>query len=373
MFAKLVRRSAAIALVVLVLVVPSAAGAQPPDMQLETGPNNRTLRLGDIASANQIAVVFQDANKSHLRWSTDGGSTFTPRHVLRDGLRAKNPRVDACGNKVWVASEWQSDVNQKVGVDLFDTIADTTVRFPVSQGSKPDVACFGGVVAVTWWNADHAFVRFYNGPCIHSCVAAGRDLGPADFDSPARIAATDDGFAVSWLTASLNVQHFDVTTNGPGAPTVVDGPVVSMLAGQDVRQPVVAGDGSRVIVAYSKLGQTHMRISENYGATYGPRIIVSTFCRDCPEGGSQPMGIDARNGDILVEVLAAGGAPADYEATGFLTHNDGATWSKTPSNRGQKFGVLRGNTLAEAWDDSLARGFPYPSRPQVIMFHIRNI
>ena len=47
----------------------------------------------------------------------------------------------------------------------------------------------------------------------------------------------------------------------------------------------------------------HMRISDDYGATFGPRIIVSAFCRDCPEGGSQPMGIDARGGDILVEVL----------------------------------------------------------------------
>jgi hypothetical protein len=373
MYAALLRRSAATALVLLVLVVPSVAAAQPADIQLETGPNNRTLRLGDIASANQIAVVFQDGNKSYLRWSADGGTSFTPRHVLRNGLRAKNPRVDACANKIWTASEWQSDVNQNIGLEVFDTDANTATKFKVGPGTAPDVACFGSVVAVTRWSADHVYVAFYNGPCVHSCVYSQRDLGPGDFDSPARVAATDNGFAVSWLTASLNVQHFVVTTSGGGPPTVVDGPVVSMMAGTDVSTPVVAGDGSRVIVAYRHLGQTHMRISENYGATFGPRIIVSTYCRDCPEGGSRPMGIDARNGDILVEVLASGGAPADYSAEGFLTHNDGTNWLKTPSNRGQKFGVLRGNTLAEAWDDSLARGAPYPSRPQVIMFHIRNI
>ena len=372
MYAALLRRSAAIALVLLVLIVPSAAAAQPANIQLETGPNNRTLRLGDIASANQIAVVFQNANKSYLRWSADGGTTFTPRHVLRNGWRAKNPRVDACADMVWVASEWHSDVNQNVGLDFFDTGADTTRRFRVGPGAAPDVACFGNVVAVTRWNAGHIYVNMYNGPCgPSSCVGIQRDLGPGDFDSPARVAATDNGFAVSWLTASLNVQHFEVTTSG--GLHVVPGPVVSMLQNKDVRKPVVAGDGSRVVVAYSRLGQTHMRISENYGASFGPRIIVSKFCRDCPEGGSQPMGIDARGGDILVEVLSAGGAPPDYDAKGFLTHNDGNNWLKTPSNRGQKFGVLRGDTLAEAWDDSLARGFPYPSRPQVIMFHIRNI
>ena len=358
MYAALLRRSAAIAFVLLVLVVPSVAAAQPADIQLETGPNNRTLRLGDIASANQIAVVFRTPTSHTFAGALTAERRSHPRHVLRDGLRAKNPRVDACGDMIWVASEWQSDVNQNIGLDLFDTDANTTTRFKVGPGTAPDVACFGSVVAVTRWNADHVFVAFYNGPCVHSCVYVLRDLGPGDFDSPARVAATDNGFAVSWLTASLNVQHFEVSTSGGGAPTVVAGPVVSMLAGTDVSMPVVAGDGSRVIVAYSHLGQTHMRISENYGATFGPRIIVSSFCRDCSEGGSRPMGIDARDGDILVEVLKAGGAPPDYSAEGFLTHNDGNNWLKTPSNRGQKFGVLRGNTLAEAWDDSLARGYP---------------
>jgi hypothetical protein len=259
-----------------------------------------------------------------------------------------------------------------VGVDVFDTQANTSVKFrPARDSSKPDVACLGGIVAVTYWSADHAFVDFYHGACIHSCVFSRRDLGPADFDNPARVAATDDGFAVSWLTTSLNVQHFQVSAGVAQPPHVVAGPLVTLNS--DVSAPVVAADGSRVVVAYSRLGQTHMRISDDYGATFGPRIIVSSFCRDCPEGGSQPMGIDARDGNILVEVLSAGGAPPDYSAVGFLTQNDGATWSQTPDNRGQKFGVLHGDKLAEAWDDSLARGFPYPSRPQVIMFHVRDI
>lgn len=378
MFASVLGRAAAVAFVVLALAVPSAAAAQPPDMQLETGPNNRTLRLGDIASANQIAVVFQNTNKSYLRWSADGGTTFTPRHVLRDGLRAKNPRVDACADMVWIASEWQSDVTQKVGVDYFDTNLSTTGRFSLGAGTHPDVACFGNVVAVTWWLDDHNFLAMSDGPCGNPCVPALKyDLGPSDFDNPARIAADGNGFAVSWIrdpdqiTEALNVQHFQVYTSG-GLNVLAD-PIVSMLVNKDFFSPVIAGDGSRVVVAYSRRGQTHMRISDDHGANFGPRIIVSNFCRDCPEGGSQPMGIDARDGDILVEVLRAGGLPPDFDARGFLTHNDGNRWLKTPSNRGQKFGVLLGDTLAEVWDDSLARGFPYPSRPQVIMFHIRNI
>lgn len=371
MFRSIPIRAAGLALLTVAIAAPTAAAAQPADMQLETGPNNTTLKLGDIASANQIAVVFQNANKSYLRWSADGGSTFTPRHALRSGLRAKNPRVDACGNLIWAASEWTSDAGQKIGVDVFDANTGTTKKFAVAPGSAPDVACIGTIVAVTWFNDGHEFVAVYDGPCIHSCVYYQKDLGAADYDSPARVAATDDGFAVSWMASDVNVEHFAVTNNG--AIHVVAGPVVPVVPSSGSYSPVVAGDGSRVVVAYSRFGQTHMRISEDYGATFGSRVIVSNYCRNCDDGGSRPMSVDALNGDILVEVLQAGGTPPDFSAQGFLTHNDGGTWLKTPSNRGQKFGVLRGSTLAEAWDDSLARGFPYPSRPQVIMFHIRNI
>ena len=96
MFRSISSRALALAILALAVTAPLVAAAQPADMQLETGPNKTTLRLGDIASANQIAVAFQNANKSYVRWSDDGGATFTPRHVVRDGLRAKNPRIDAC-------------------------------------------------------------------------------------------------------------------------------------------------------------------------------------------------------------------------------------------------------------------------------------
>src|SRR3954452_9196166 len=104
MFRSIPIRAAALAILALAVAAPLAAAAQPADIQLETGPNKTTLRLGDIAAANQISVTFQNANKSYVRWSDDGGATFTPRQVVRDGLRAANPRIAACGNQIWVAS-----------------------------------------------------------------------------------------------------------------------------------------------------------------------------------------------------------------------------------------------------------------------------
>src|SRR4051794_944146 len=125
MFRSIPVRAAALALLALAVAAPLVAAAQPTDMQLETGPNKTVLRLGDIAAANQIAVTFQNANKSYVRWSDDGGSTFTPRDAVRDGLRAKNPRAAACGNEIWVTSEWKANAGQNVGLDLFDTSSDS--------------------------------------------------------------------------------------------------------------------------------------------------------------------------------------------------------------------------------------------------------
>ena len=74
------------------------------------------------------------------------------------------------------------------------------------------------------------------------------DLGPASFDSPARIAADGTGFVVSWIgdpdqiTEALKVQHFQVNTTA--GLVVVPDPVVSLMVGQQVFSPVIAGDGS---------------------------------------------------------------------------------------------------------------------------------
>ena len=106
MFRSIPIRAVTLAILALAVAAPLVAAADSADMQLETGPNKTTLRLGDIASSDQSAVVFQNANKSYVRWSSDGGSTFTPRQVVRSGQRAKNPRVAACGSEIWVASEW---------------------------------------------------------------------------------------------------------------------------------------------------------------------------------------------------------------------------------------------------------------------------
>jgi hypothetical protein len=361
----------------LAVAAPLAAAAQPPDIQLASGPAKRTLKLGDVAAANAIAVVFQERSNSYMRWSTDTGVTFAPKAALRGGLRANDPRVAACGDMIWASSTWKANGGQHVGVDYRNVSLSTTGRFSLGSGQHTDVACFGNVVGITWWRNGHMFLAMSDGPCANPCApAVNYDLGPASFDSPARISADGTGFVVSWIgdpdqiTESLKVQHFQVHTTA-GLIVVAD-PVVSLMVSQQVFSPVIAGNGSRVVLAYERRGQTHMRISEDHGATFGPKVIVSRYCLDCPEAGSVPFSIDARAGRILVEVGSCTGLPCGNTTRGFLTHDDGANWNHTPSHSGGKaIGVLRSASLAEVWDVQFYAYSPF-NKPQEIGFHIRN-
>ena len=242
----------------LAITAPLAAAAQPPDIQLASGPARSTLKVGDVAAANAIAVVFQQKSYSYMRWSTDGGATFAPQAALRGGLKAKDPRVAACGNMIWASSTWRTNSDDKVGVDYRNVSLGTTGKFSLGAGQHTDVACFGNVVAVTWWLHEHNFLAVSDGPCANPCTPAFKyDLGSSDFDDPARIGADGTGFVVSWdrdphlVTESLGIQHYQIDTSG-GLNVTAD-PVTSLLVSQQFYSPVIAGDGSRVVVAYSRL------------------------------------------------------------------------------------------------------------------------
>ena len=143
-------RAAAIAIVALALAAPLASAAQPPDIQLASGPSGRTLKLGDIANDDDVvAVAFQQRNVSYVRSSTDYGSSFAPKVALRGGFRATDPRVAVCNDLVFAVSIWESNAARNVGLDYRDVVTGTSGRFSLGGGGLADVACFGEVVAVT--------------------------------------------------------------------------------------------------------------------------------------------------------------------------------------------------------------------------------
>lgn len=371
-------RGATIAIVALTLAAPLASAAQPPDIQLATGNSGRTLKLGDVANDDDlVAVVFQKRNLSYLRWSTNDGSSFTPKAALRSGLRATDPRVAVCGDLVFAVSIWQSDVTRRVGVDYRDVVTGTGGRFSLGAGGLADVACFGEVVAVTWVLDDHLWLAVHEGPCANPCVPDVKlDLGAGNFESPPRISSDGNGFVAAWVTDGIAVQHFAYNAGVGGTFNLTPGPVATLMTGKNVSLPVIAGRGPRVALAYARDGQTHLRTSDDYGAPFGPRIIVSNYCRNCPRGGSEPLSVDVRGDLILVEVLRGDGraTPTAFSSHGRFTSTAGSQWSSTTGHAGGfQMGVILSNTsIAEVWDVHFYSGFPY-DEPQEIGFHVHNL
>ncbi len=373
----LVGPSAVVVLVATLLAAPVALAGQPGDITLASAPDQRVMKLGDIASDDDLlAVVYQERNLSYMRWSTNAGSTFAPKVALRSGLRAKDPRVAVCDDSIFSVSIWQSDVTRNVGVDYRNLVTGDKGRFSLGAGAQVDIACYGEVLAVTWVHEDHLWLAVHEGACANPCSPTVKlDLGPADFDSPPRISGDYGGFVVTWINDGLAVQHFEYEAGGAGGFNINPGPVTTLMAGKDVRLPVIAALGQRTVVAYERAGQTHLRVSDDVGSTFGPRIIVSNYCKNCREGGSEPESVAVSGSNILVEVARFGGTPGGHDVIAFLTRNGGNKWVKKSTHSGgfRRGVLLSGSLYAEAWDFHVYNGSPYPRAQQLIGFHVRSL
>ncbi|MGZ5398310.1 MAG: hypothetical protein ACXWEI_23505, partial [Mycobacterium sp.] len=345
---------AAVAIMLAAIAAAPVAAADPGDVTITTAGPHGTRLLGDVAAADNIAVAWQQGSYSFMRWSTDGGATFEPQSALRNGLRAKSPSLAACGDNIWAVSDWLTTDGVKVGIDYRGVGAAESGRFSLALGKGADIACLGDTIAVTWSYYDRVMLAIADGRCSNPCTPAFiADIGAGGgYYAGPTIAAFDTGVAVTWLGSGLTVGTFLVDRVGD-AISVTPSFVNTVPIGDDVYAPLVGADGQRIVVTYGRFGQTHMRISDNRGQTLGPRIIVSNFCRDCPEAGSSPEAIDVRGGNILIEVgSAAGLCPRGCGTTeGFFTRNEGKRWKHTPNhNWSTQIGVFFEDRIAEAWD-----------------------
>ena len=366
----------AVSLVALVALVPAVAAVQETQLAADTKP----LIVGDIAGSELqggltevLGVVWQNRGLSFIRWSGDDheeGMTFEPAVALRGGFRATDPRLAACTDYMFAASVWKSDAGGNIGIDYFapELGPHARGRYVLAPGTRPDIACLNGTVAVTYMSGGLARLAIFGGEgCSGPCQPVFHyNLGAAPTFGRAAIAATDVGFVVSWPGPGIYVQRFVLSSSGVSVKPLI-------TVGQESGPPTIAADGMRVVLAYSRRGQTHMRISDDRGRTFGPRIVVDNFCLSC-EGFSSPDSVDVRDGRIMVEVGRGFGIPPAVEQNRFLTANDGASWTKTPVGEGgDAVGVLLDDVLVEAWDTHHYAGSTYGNVAQEIRFRAQNL
>jgi len=355
------------------LAVGTALATDPGDITIATQALHKTLVLGDVAADNAIGVVYQRGAYSFLRWSTDGGQTFNAEWPLREGRPAKSPRLAACGDWLYATSQWRTTSSGVPHLTVeFVNVTDpqsTAGRFRFVDLYGADIACHGDVIALTYSTSNGVFFAVMDGQCGQPCTPAFTTMVAPYSDSSARVAAVDDGYVVTWPPGQgLAVQHFAVSGTGTSVAVVAD-PVVTLMPGIGVFSPVIAGDGARVVVVYTRRNDTHMRISDDYGQTFGPRIIVKSISIDPCCGGSAPDSVDARDGRILVTFGAGGGDPPGIGMVGRFTKNDGATWRTTTGHGGgTQMGVLLNGVAAEAWDSHYYADRIYGNVPQEIDF-----
>jgi hypothetical protein len=358
-----------VAVLATLAFVPVVSATDGAPRTLATEPYGRTLKLGDIASDDHLAVVFQDKNVSYVRWSNNEGKTFSSRVALQDGLPSKDPRVASCNDSIFAVSNLQTATGTEVGLYYRNFVTRDNGNIGVGVGDLADVACYGDVAAVTWVDNDHAWLSTFD--CFDPCALIETlDLGTGDFSSPPRISGDYGGFTVAWLTTGLAIQHFEFGNEG----TLTPGPVLTLMAGKGVTAPEISALGQRVVVAYVRAGRTHIRISDDVASSFGPRIVVSTACSNC-SGAVWPDSISVRGATIVVEAIRPFGSPISYAMNSYVSLDSGGSWAKGASREGgfQRAVILENGGFAEVWDRHFYNAYPYPAAQQVIGFQVRDL
>jgi hypothetical protein len=343
-----------LAVLCTLILSPIANAADAGAITLASASDGRTLRLGDLASDDLIVAAYQDRNVSYLRWSKNDGQTFASKVPLHDGLPAKDPRVATCNDSVFAVSSWPTATAPEIGLDFQNFVTRDIGSYSLGPGSAADVACYGDLGAVTFVDGGHLWLATQmSADCPNPCTQNLKlDLGTGDFRSPPRITGDYSGFTVTWLTTGLAIQHFDYDTGDGGVYTLTPKPMLTLMAGKGVSDPVISGLGERLVVAYQRADRTQIRISDDQASSFGPPIVVPGPCTSCANGGPRPMSVAISGANILVEVSRAAGSPLAYAMNGFLTRDSGATWTKVSTRAGgsQSGIIIEAATYAEVWD-----------------------
>jgi len=388
------RRAASIATITalaacLAVASTTVAADFAPKLVLHRNPPGLPLVVSNIATQDHdIAVTWTDTPNpgtinqySWMRWSTDGGQTFAPRLALNNGAGAVSTKAAICGGYVWVLTSIQTDPQtmsfaldaQQLGgpahvLSSFDKNVSVAVTSEVTALDS-DFACAGDkLLAATWTDPSTSPARMKVGirplwPCAQN-PGPGCDPGPSyTFDLGQKrlhegsyIAATDNAIYTAWIkdNGDMRFERFSAAADG----TVTAHPVVTLLHSTAAHNPVLGAYGSRVVLAYNYGSEARVRISTDWGASFGPDTVLAPAPGGEPQAGAESVDV-ARGGRILVEI-AEGHCITCYGidfSLGFLSTDGGVTWSNTSSHAhvrqiGAFFGAGATLKIAETWDQS---------------------
>ena len=301
------------------LVLVTNVVAAPPSWTTPVSVRSKsTLFLGSADfSATHVAIAWDESasggRRLGLRTSTNSGTSFGSSIFLAN---SENPEVDICdGTSTDLA--FQHEVAPDVWNVQYTRVAlggSSLVTHPVGGGlysqHDPDVACSDGLASVAWYESvsegtDNMYVGY--APRTTGTFGTPIFLGTNDntlfFGSLAVAAA--DGYTYAAFTKSdgdLRVRRGSVS--GGGSPTVT--PLGTQVVGNgssnnQASGALIAAEGSKVAVVWSRCQGIFARVSNDHGANWGPvRTLFDEFnsCEADAAAGQESVAI--RDGRIAV-------------------------------------------------------------------------
>ena len=360
--------------------------AKPSPLRAENLLRAKAIAVGKIkedgVKRSVVAVGWHETanpGRLYLTFSKDGGKDYRKNNGnLRRkpvvGVPTLGMSMDICASRIWIGTGYSSASDKAGDSDVFmtsrringqaaqalmtNTAADRRVR-------DVSVACVGNdLIAIGWLEKKAGTYRARM--MLRSTQTLGTtpkfkrtyNLGPAEFESGLAIAGTANSVGVAFVRGDdLRLKRFSI---GDGIPPAVNGHALQTIATREVREPVLAALGQRMVVAWSGNGKVKAKTSANLGKTFGgSKILIGT-------GGlkhrSRPYSIDVVGDRIVVEAAAWAKATGKYTPQRIQSLDGGKTWgTRSYGHAGGRYGALlrgadKSSSLMEAWHNNAPKG-----------------
>ncbi len=361
------------------LAASTVAGGFTATTTLHTATANVPILASDIATRGKIMVVgwteFHDGDPAtYVRTSTDGATFPGPTIRLDSSDPQQNIQLAICGGWWWAVTQTNlpGDENNGYSIYMQGRSLDGTgaedgpilaESFTTLYTQSPGIACVGDRrTAVAWlekngYSAAHAKVAIDPLASRVGGIATdrGADLGKARLDGGLAVAASTDTTFVGWFRGSaFRLRRFSV---GKGPRYIVTPhPAATLFDASTGHDPVLAVDGSTVVLTFTEAEDQWVRISTDGGLVFGaPHRLLNLAPTDSATVYARSA--DVRGSRIAIEATEIDGpgltSSVEYR---FESADLGHTWTRTTAAHGGErvgaFTVVGGVTkLAEAWDE----------------------
>ncbi len=351
----------------LVLTVALPASAAYEQAAPEPLRSAKKLRAQDITARGDVVVLgWREGGKPDRLWmalSRDGGETYQKgsgklRRFGLVGLAGRGLSLEICGPRsdrsFWAVTAYRARTDRAGESDVLltrrslDRPANDAVQLFITSPSAKrqvrdaDVACVGDHhLAIAWLEKKDGRTR--GRLAIRRLTEAGRsesvrkiNLGPAVMNGGIAVAATPDAIHVVWTKNDKHHLRYERFAVKNKKKSRFERGFARGLAWSDVEQPVLAARGRKVAVAYSDAGTLKLRLSDDFGASFGNAERLADGTTRAP---SRARSISLSGTRLVVEAIDRSGrqrVPARIESTDL-----GSTWTGLVfGNDGVRLGAL---------------------------------